>query len=366
MSDPSSGSPAPRIAIKFGAPSSSASKSATGAKKPNPPSSLGKRPRPHALNQDSDSEEENELHGKHEAVTAFGANGAENESRRRDAKNPRTASKPFVISCQPNRDWKTETKAQQGRELLPHERERQFKGQDMETEPADQDKKIEWGLTVTKKCDTEEPTDDSEEKPSSRIEDSVEKGSEAPGQQHGSRSVDQDAMDALLGKDNGTKLVISETDALKRDYDKVGEISTIEEYEQIPDGEFGLAMLRGMGYNGTDQGTKPKEVRRRSALLGLGAKEDEEIKKAELAKKYGHRERRPRLDEYRREKEKERKQRDRHLGSYKNERDRDRTSASHSRRHDGRDRDRDRNRDSDRYNDRDRDSRRHYDRHSRR
>lgn len=366
MADSSSASPAPRIAIKFGAPSSSTSKSASGARKPNPPSSLGKRPRSHALNQDSDSEDESAFHGRHEAVTAFGANGAENENRRRDPKSAKTDSKPFVITCQPNRDWKADTKAQQGRELLPHEREKQFKIQEKETEPADQDKQIKWGLSVTKKPAAEETDSTSQDTQIAEAETPDKEGDE-PSVQDDPRSADQDAMDALLGKDKGKKLVISETDALKRAYDSVGEVSTIEEYEQIPDGEFGLAMLRGMGYNGKDKGNKPKEARRRPALLGLGAKEDEEIKKAELAKKHGHRERRPRLDEYRREKEKERQQREeRHSGSYKNERERDRTNSSHSWRHDDRDRDRDRNRDRDRYADRDRDSRRHHDRHSRR
>ncbi|KAI1854548.1 hypothetical protein JX266_000666 [Neoarthrinium moseri] len=319
MSEPTSASPAPRIAIRFGAPSSS-SKPPNGSKRPaqsQPPSTLGKRPRPHALNQDSDSDDDDSSHGRHEVVTSFGDKGAVNDVKRREAKAARDAQKPLTIACQANRDWKAETRAQRG-ELLPHERENRFKGQNQETEPADQDKGIKWGLTVTKKASGDEQpiTEANDESPTDQEGD---RRAEPAAQQH-AQNVDQDAIDALLGKDNGQKrkLVISEDDALKRDYSAVGEVSTLEEYDQIPDGEFGLAMLRGMGYDGKSQGTKPKEVRRRPALLGLGAKEDEEIKKAELAKKYGHRERRPRLDEYRRDKEKERQQREeRHSSSYK-------------------------------------------------
>ena len=122
-----------------------------------------------------------------------------------------------------------------------------------------------------------------------------------------------------------------------------------------------MAMLRGMGYDESKQTSRAKEVRRRPALLGLGAKEDEEIKKAELAKKHGHRERRPRLDEYRRgENEKRQQREEKYSSSYKHERDRERSGHGSSRRYDDRDRARDR------YRDRDGESSRHRDRHSRR
>lgn len=353
MSEQKTGSQAPRIAIKFGGGSAFSPKPSNGARKPGqaqPSSSLGKRPRPHALNQDSDSEED-DTHGKHESVTSFGANGAVNDTRKRESKSARTEAKPLVIACLANRDWKADTKGQRsGEKLLPHERENKFKGQEKEREPADQDKDIKWGLSVTKKA----LPSTTEEAPNSEPESTDRQKSEPRDARDENRSVDQDAIDALLGKDKGKKekLIISgaanltEAEALKRDYNAVGEISTIDDYEKIPDGEFGLAMLRGMGFSGNDERTKPKEVKRRTHLLGLGAKEDEEIKKAELAKKHGHRERRPRLDEYRRDKEKERQQREeRHSSSYKNERDRDRVGHGHNRRHDDRDNDRHRDRD---------------------
>jgi hypothetical protein len=76
MSAPGSSSQAPKVAIKFGAPSSSHKSghrpSKTGPARP--PSSLGKRQRNNALNPDSESEEEDE--SRREVVTSFGANGA--------------------------------------------------------------------------------------------------------------------------------------------------------------------------------------------------------------------------------------------------------------------------------------------------
>lgn len=68
-----------RIAIKFGAPATSAS-SAGKSSRPLPSSSLGKRPRPgHGLGGHFDSESEDESHtnGRHERITAFGDKGAE-------------------------------------------------------------------------------------------------------------------------------------------------------------------------------------------------------------------------------------------------------------------------------------------------
>ncbi|KAI0128507.1 DExH-box splicing factor binding site-domain-containing protein [Xylariales sp. AK1849] len=350
-------SQASRVAIRFGAQ--------------RPASSLGKRPRSNALNQDSDSEQES--HGKHEAVTSFGAHGAENESRRRDAKAARVESKPLVIACHSNRNWRADTKGQQqGRkELLPHERENTFKGQDRETEPADQYKEVKWGLTVTKKAPADRSPATTKVQRDQGSELADQQGEESSGDD-APKNTEQEAMNALLGKDDSKKkkLVISgptdmtEADALKRDYQAVGEVSTIAEYDQIPDGEFGLAMLRGMGFDGKSKGAKPKEVKRRPHLLGLGAKEDKEIKEAEIAQKHGHRERRPRLDEYRRDKEKERQQREeRYSGSYRNEHERDRGGHGHSNRND--DRDRNRDRDRDRRQAQDQDSHRHRDRHSR-
>ena len=393
MSQRTDVSQAPRIAIKFGSGSSTpkpgiSSKSQAPSKPSSKPSStLGKRQRSHAFDHDSDSDEDDGFSGKHEAVTSFGMNGAENETRRKDSRSTdaRNATTPFVIGGHKNRDWKSEVKARKtGRNVLPHEAQAEVgNGSLKETEPPDQEKQIKWGLTIPKKQSPEEeittiPADGAKEQ-HDNSNDGTERERQSPGQPD---DPDDDAMNALLGKKRksardfvieGETPQVSEEDAYQRGYEEAAEVSTIEEYDAIPEGEFGAAMLRGMGWKGEERAPKPKLPTRRPHLMGLGAKEDEELKKAEMAKKHGHRERRPRLDEYRASKDNERRSReDRRPGSYKSERDRERQNTSHSHRNGDRDRDRDRdhhrdrNRDRDREWDRERDSNRNRDRHQRR
>ncbi|RYP65421.1 hypothetical protein DL770_008997 [Monosporascus sp. CRB-9-2] len=362
---------APRIAIKFGANSSTAKpknvpKNHSSSK---PSSSLGKRQRSHAFYHDSDSAEDDELGGRHEVVTTFGANGAENDAERRGLKvsKGQGAAAPFVISGHKNRDWKSEARARKTNNLLPHEVQAQAENQaSKETDPADQDKQIKWGLTVTKKERAEISTnsDEAAEEKHNLPEQKTERDNDATKQPN---DVEGEAMDALLGKKRKSARDfvikdasgreesprISEQDVYRRGLEEAAEVSTIEEYDAIPDGEFGAAMLRGMGWKGEERAPKPKEHVRRPHLMGLGAKEDEELKKAEMAKKHGHRERRPRLNEYRASKESERRSReDRRPESYKNERDREKHSYSHVHRNGDRDRDRGRDRESHRSHDR--------------
>ncbi|KAF7531697.1 hypothetical protein G7054_g8623 [Neopestalotiopsis clavispora] len=360
MADPTQTPQAPRIAIKFGSSTATSSKSASSARKPGqplPPSALGKRPRSHALNNDSDSEDEDNKYGRHEAVTTIGGK-EDSKDRQRDAKSARTDARPMVIACQTEGSWKAAARRKQ---------DDQNGGRDRETEPADHEKDIKWGLSITKKSAAESPTENAQENPSSDGDGAPTTTAPEKAPSSPAKTVEQNAMDALLGIDTKKqkKLVISgsetPTDEFKAAVQAAGEVSTIEEYDQIPDGEFGMAMLRGMGYDESKQTSRAKEVRRRPALLGLGAKEDEEIKKAELAKKHGHRERRPRLDEYRRgENEKRQQREEKYSSSYKHERERERSGHGSSRRYDDRDRARDR------YRDRDGESSRHRDRHSRR
>ncbi|KAI1102647.1 DExH-box splicing factor binding site-domain-containing protein [Jackrogersella minutella] len=350
--------PAPRIAIKFGTSSSSSSKPNNRTKRPThaqPSSTLGKRQRPRALNNDSDSESDKDASTKHEIVTSLGGELSESEAKRRSVKTDRSrrANAPYVISGHRNRDWKAEIKAQKATKGLRA-------SDNTETVPADQDTQIKWGLTVTKK-----PLSDISQNP--EVTDSKREGSAPSDSEETPRAEDpevskseaNDAMDALLGKKrkSAKDLVIedtskhnpsvppSEQDAYRRKIEEAAEVSTTDEYDQIPEGEFGAAMLRGMGWNGEERGSKPKEVKKRPPLMGLGSTEDEEIKKGELARKHGHRERRPRLDEYRRDKERERRDREeRHGDSYKSERERQDHGHSHSHR--------DRDRNSHRYPDR--------------
>ncbi|RWA11731.1 hypothetical protein EKO27_g3367 [Xylaria grammica] len=340
MSDSVLQSKAPRIAIKFGASSSAGPKTSDNVNirgQSQPSSTLGKRQRPNALYYDSESGEDDEnTKGKHESVTTIGLNTT---SRGDNAPTGKEYNKEYVISSQKNRGWKADVKKRRGDgNTVLHTSKN---NDNLETAPADRDKDIKWGLNVTKKnaqygslsADNEHLE---EEKDALRIKAEL---LQPP------RDANRDAVDALLGKRNPQQhLVIkdpavsrrpqfSEQDAYERSMTEAADVSTIEEYSEIPEGEFGAAMLRGMGWTGEEFGAKPKEAKRRPHLMGLGSKEDEEIKKAEFAKRHGHRERRPRLDEYRRDREKETQERNgRYRDSYKSERERERREHNYDHR----------------------------------
>ncbi|KAI8628674.1 DExH-box splicing factor binding site-domain-containing protein [Xylariaceae sp. FL1651] len=358
MSDSMPRSQAPRIAIRFGASSSTGSKpSSNGIRKPGqyqPSSTLGKRQRPNALHHDSDSGEDENTTGKHEVVTTFGADTI-SESRDTKVSAAKRTNNEYIISSQNNRDWKAGLRAKGRSKAAPSQVSP--KDPNSGAEPSVRDEIIKWGLTLTKNPSQDASTNSGDIRTEHQNEDAlgptVQLNTEDD-KSHSPRDVDKDAMDALLGKRNPagdlvikdsattSKLRVSEQDAYQRSMQEAAEISTIEEYSEIPEGEFGAAMLRGMGWKGEEFGTRPKEAKRRPALMGLGSKEDEEIKKAELAKRHGHRERRPRLDEYRRGQEKEKQERNgRYKDSYKSEREHERREQSHDQRQRNHYRDRD-------------------------
>lgn len=342
MSNTTPNTQAPRIAIKFGAPSSSGHRPSGNTTnhrgKPQVSSALGKRQRPNALHHDSESGDEDDIVGRREAVTVIGADGT--TAAGSDLSTGKKPTKEYVIGSQKNRDWKADVKRQRGDISTPL-RPASMSTRNSDVQPTDQDKDIKWGLNITKSTTERIPS------PSGEPEENKNETSEDPtALANPTTDVEKDAIDALLGKrkpsqnlvikDSGTssKPQFSEQDAYQRAIQEAGEISTIEEYGEIPEGEFGAAMLRGMGWKGEEFGTKPKEAKRRPHLMGLGSKEDEEIKKAESAKRHGYRERRPRLDEYRRDRQKEKEGRnERYRDSYKSERDRDRRDQSHDHRY---------------------------------
>lgn len=342
MSNTTPNTQAPRIAIKFGASSSSGHKPSGNTTnhrgKSQLPSALGKRQRPNALHQDSESGEEDDIVGRREAVTIIGADGI--TAGGSDVSTGKKPTKEYVIGSQKNRDWKADVKRRKGDIYTPL-RPSLMSNQNADVQPTDQDKDIKWGLNVTKSAPERIAS------PNGEPEENQNETSEDPtALSNPSTDAEKDAMDALLDKrklsqnlvikDSGvsSKPQFSEQDAYQKAMQEAGEISTIEEYGEIPEGEFGAAMLRGMGWKGEEFGSKPKEAKRRPHLMGLGSREDEEIKKAELAKRHGYRERRPRLDEYRRDRQKEKEGRnERYRDSYKSERERERHDQSHDHRH---------------------------------
>ncbi|KAH7143975.1 DExH-box splicing factor binding site-domain-containing protein [Dactylonectria macrodidyma] len=355
MSDQNRGT-APRIAIKFGTPSSNSS--VKKSSRPNPPSTLGKRFRSNTWGGGSDSEPDGDQgQGRHEKITGFGQDGAETERKSKDA---RTEKKQYVIARQANRDWRSEVKTQRkGRNLLPEEARAQNNSTTVETEPADQDKGLKWGLTIKEKTVKNEHEEDSNFSENASPKDSPKQ--DPPPK----RTADDEAMDALLGNNAYDEKVIhpTEEDAFKRDIEQAGEASTLEDYEAMPVEEFGAALLRGMGWDGKDRGTKVKEVKRRPNRLGLGAKELKEDEDLGGWNQGGKKNRRPRLNDYRRE-EAKRKESRQSEDSYKREREREKERERHGyREHEHeRNRDRDHDHDRDRHR-RDKEHDRHRDRH---
>lgn len=369
MSDPNKG----RIAIKFGASSSSSSFSKP---KPSPQSTLGKRSRStNHFGHHSDSDSDNE--GRHEAITGFGEDGAAETERSKRAAEAKAQKKEYVIARVPNRDWKAEVKGRSsGRNLLPEEaRAAQKNGvSTVETEPADGDKALKWGLSVKEKTESAPDAEDDDTTTAgagtaetTQDEDGEKSQSQPPASK---RTADDEAMDALLGKTPKEERVIpaqeTEDKAFKRDMEAAGAASTLEDYEAMPVEEFGAALLRGMGWDGQSRGPKVKEARRRQNRLGLGAKEldgAEDLGGWNQKGKKGNQSKPPRLADYRREEAK--KKEERRSGredSYKRERERERERERDGGRRHRDDRDRDRDRDYRDRRDRDRDRDRH-DRH---
>ncbi|KAM3511032.1 hypothetical protein MY11210_005309 [Beauveria gryllotalpidicola] len=348
MTDDSKGG---RIAIKFGAPSSSSSHSSKLKPKPTPASSLGKRPRTHAFgggggDSDSDDDDDNNKRGQHESITGFGVDGAETERAR---SNEEVQRKEYVIARQPNRDWRDEIREQRGarrsKNLLPAEARAAAAAQNggggssstADAAPADQDSGIQWGLTVKEKkpADAETPSaataDDNGDK------DTPKQAEPAPPPPP--QSADDEAMDALLGKrpaKDTPRVITTEDDAYARDVSVAGAASTLADYDAMPVEEFGAALLRGMGWNGepSSSSSKPNnKVRmpqRRQNRLGLGAKALNEAEDLGGWNQKGPgaagKKRPPKLADYRREEERKREGRDGggREESYKRERERER------------------------------------------
>jgi len=212
---------------------------------------------------------------------------------------------PLIIPSLPNRDWKEAArrapsyrpKARQPTEedLITHERTgdgpqrsglRRIAQEQVKVEKAEVDVKVE------------DPSDSMTTTPHFRIKDEP-------------LTLEEQALRALLaGNDNKdeeeekarneliigmqeNKLNLSETDAFKRDMQtlpqevslfpvlsdtqrcdgyRADQQSSTEDYENIPVEAFGLAMVRGMGWDPkTKEGTAVHEPKVRPQLLGLGA-----------------------------------------------------------------------------------------------
>jgi len=176
-----------------------------------------------------------------------------------------------IILAQPSRDWRAEAR----RKILskaPHQQVQEQKSNVDDKEK--EETKIQYGLTIIQK---DEPQDIEAVQASEPIE--VVKDTLTEEQR-----LEKQALDALLtGKSADEDLVIpvqTEEEAFLNDLHNAPEAPTLEAYEAQPIEGFGAALLRGMGWKDGEafgkngKTTKAKEVKRRPALLGIGAKEE--------------------------------------------------------------------------------------------
>lgn len=174
---------------------------------------------------------------------------------------------PRIIPAQPNRDWRAEAR----RKLLakaPHNEQQKAVVEDKVGES-----KIKHGLNIIER---EEPEQGASEAPEP-VNNEADNLTDA-------QRLDKKALDALLsGKSVDEDLIIpvqTEEEAFQYDLHNAPEAPTLEAYEAQPIEGFGAALLRGMGWkDGQSLGKggvepKQKEIKRRSALLGIGAKEE--------------------------------------------------------------------------------------------
>lgn len=303
-----------KISIRFGG----SSKEPQASRRPVPSSALGKRHRP-TFDHDADSDGDESKDAQHESITHFGAHGAENA--RYNVDNPD----------------RSKTSAQTSSDPAPDAPGKNYAAGSEKADVQETEQPLKYGLTVSNK-----PKTTHEAHPAHSDDD---EGAQKP------KTADEEAMDALLGKDSTKPRLLhrTEDDAYRDATASAPEVDDLATYDAIPVEGFGASLLKGQGWDGKMRGPKSKEIKKRPNGMGLGAKKLKAEEDLGGWDSKGKSERRPRLDEYRRESDRERSRRDdRYRDSYKNERDRER------------------NRDKHRDHDRDRNSHRRHDRDSRR
>jgi hypothetical protein len=188
-----------------------------------------------------------------------------------DAGGKKEKEGPRIIPALPNRDWRAEARRKQLAKA-PHQQAQNATVDEKQME----EPKVQYGLTIIKK---DEPQEDGAAEAEAPEPMEVEKDNLTEEQR-----LEKKALDALInGKSTDDDLVIpvqTEEEAFLNDLHNAPDAPTLEAYEATPIEGFGAALLRGMGWKDGEAigkngaAAKPKEVKRRPALLGIGAKEE--------------------------------------------------------------------------------------------
>ena len=185
-----------------------------------------------------------------------------------DVSGPKAKEVPRVIPALPNRNWRDEARRKQLANA-PHTKAQNGTVVEHVEEP-----KMQFGLTILKKDEPQENGAEEANAPAEPMEDVKDNLTEE-------QRLEKKALDSLLsGKNADDDFVIpiqSEEETLHNELRAAPDVPSLDAYEATPIEGFGAAMLRGMGWKGDDANgdstsTKPKEVKRRPALLGIGAK----------------------------------------------------------------------------------------------
>lgn len=274
------------------APSKPFSISLSSSKSKQPATVLRKRPYSALAEPDSDHEESSGP----QIVTGFdqSAGGAISIGNGKDQ-----VKAPLIIKAEKNRDWREESRRKRGKNLLPAEVQAARNGsngaligQANAAAATDRDEvSKEAGIRFVQKDpdgDTPMPNAQPPKLP-------------GPEPTKNMPVADDEAMAALLGVEKKSTLVIpaldsedspqsngadalddyfNEDDRFKADVASRPESASLDAYTTMPVEEFGAAMLRGMGWkegdavgNRKSEPGKARNVERRPALLGIGAKE---------------------------------------------------------------------------------------------
>ncbi|RMZ73985.1 hypothetical protein GMOD_00004802 [Pyrenophora seminiperda CCB06] len=174
-----------------------------------------------------------------------------------------------VIPALPNRDRREEARRKQLAKA-PHTQAQTGVVDEKQMEGL----KIQYGLTIVRKEEAAQEDGAAEAPAPESMEVETDELTEE-------QRLEKKALDALInGKSAADELVIpaqTEEEEYRNDIHNAPDGPTLAAYEATPIEGFGAALLRGMGWKGEElagKNIKPKEVKRRPALLGVGAKAD--------------------------------------------------------------------------------------------
>ncbi|KAL1595887.1 DNA primase large subunit Spp2 [Paraconiothyrium brasiliense] len=201
-----------------------------------------------------------------QAITGWDAaeGGAVDANKKEEPQGPR------IIPALANRDWrKAAQERQQARTRAPPPETNNSKNAAQWVQP-----QMAFGLTTFEKKDAldgEEQLEPMDVDGDAKLEDSRTE----------EEKLQAEAFEALvLGKSTDrTVIPVSEEEAYENDMREAPDAPDLAAYEATPIEGFGAALLRGMGWKDGESLSKdkkplekPKEIKKRPALLGIGAK----------------------------------------------------------------------------------------------